>query len=154
MNAARYAFYADYPEVFYVNFQKLSIRITKDSNNKNPVSSLQEASQQELLAEIESKVERCNLQQIHNGKELLSEIQNLNSELSFKLENLNPNSEIPPSLIRGIDDKIQSLLESNVDKEEYVKLIKTHMDLRMKEVIQKIAKIVSVFKPDAEKEHL
>ncbi len=26
------------------------------------------------------------------------------------------------------------------------------MDLRMKEVIQKIAKIVSVFKPDAEKE--
>lgn len=34
MNAARYAFYADYPEVFYVNFQKLSIRITKDSNNK------------------------------------------------------------------------------------------------------------------------
>ncbi len=73
------------------------------------------------MAEIESKVERCNLQQIHNGKELLSEIQNLNSELSFKLENLNPNSEIPPSLIRGIDDKIQSLLESNVDKEEYVK---------------------------------
>ena len=132
--------------------ERLIKKAIEDSNNKNPVSSLQEASQQELLAEIESKVERCNLQQIHNGKELLSEIQNLNSELSFKLENLNPNSEIPPSLIRGIDDKIQSLLESNVDKEEYVKLIKTHMDLRMKEVIQKIAKIVSVFKPDAEKE--
>ena len=87
------------------------------------------------MAEIESKVERCNLQQIHNGKELLSEIQNLNSELSFKLENLNPNSEIPPSLIRGIDDKIQSLLESNVDKEEYVKLIKTHMDLNRTEML-------------------
>ncbi len=33
MNAARYAFYADYPGVFYVNFQKLSIRITKDADN-------------------------------------------------------------------------------------------------------------------------
>ena len=31
--AARYAFYADYPEVFYVNFQCLSIRVTKDANN-------------------------------------------------------------------------------------------------------------------------
>ena len=31
MNAARYAFYADYPEVFYVNFQKLNLRVTKDA---------------------------------------------------------------------------------------------------------------------------
>ncbi len=117
-------------------------------------TSLQESNQQELLAEIENKVERCNLQQIHNGKELLSEIQNLNSELSFKIEALNPNanSEIPPSLIRGIDDKVQSILEANADREEYLNLLKSHMDIRMKEVIQKIAKIVSVFKPDAEKE--
>lgn len=32
MNAARYAFYADYPEVFYVNFSKLTLRTTKDAN--------------------------------------------------------------------------------------------------------------------------
>lgn len=32
MNAARYAFYADYPEVFYVNFPKLNVRPTKDSD--------------------------------------------------------------------------------------------------------------------------
>lgn len=32
MNAARYAFYADYPEVFYVNFPKLSLRTTKDKD--------------------------------------------------------------------------------------------------------------------------
>lgn len=140
------------------NFEMLDSKLEKlvkqalEGAGKNSVTSLQEASQQELLAEIESKVERCNLQQIHNGKELLGEIQNLNSELSFKLENLNPNSEIPSSLIRGIDDKVQSLLESNVDKEEQIQLIKSHMDLRMKEVIQKIAKIVSVFKPDTEKE--
>ncbi len=140
------------------NFEMLDSKLEKlvkqalEGAGKNSVTSLQEASQQELLAEIESKVERCNLQQIHNGKELLGEIQNLNSELSFKLENLNPNSEIPSSLIRGIDDKVQSLLEANVDKEEQIKLIKSHMDLRMKEVIQKIAKIVSVFKPDTEKE--
>lgn len=135
--------------------EKLERLIKKSvTEGKGSVSSLQETNQNELLAQIENKVERCNLQQIHNGKELLSEIQNLNSELSFKIEALNPNanSEVPPSLIRGIDDKVQSLLESNVDKEEYVKLIKSHMDLRMKEVIQKIAKIVSVFKPDAEKE--
>jgi len=139
-------------ELLDTKLERLIKKAVEESNSKSPVTSLQEASQQELLAEIESKVERCNLQQIHNGKELLSEIQNLNSELSFKLESLNPNSEIPPSLIKGIDDKVQSLLEANVDKEEYVKLIKSHMDLRMKEVIQKIAKIVSVFKPDTEKE--
>ena len=34
MDAARYAFYADYPEIFYVNFQKLRIRVTKDAQNK------------------------------------------------------------------------------------------------------------------------
>ncbi len=33
MNAARYAFYADHPEVFYVNFQKIAIRTTKDAQN-------------------------------------------------------------------------------------------------------------------------
>lgn len=30
--AARYAFYADFPEVFYVSFDKLAIRTTKDTN--------------------------------------------------------------------------------------------------------------------------
>lgn len=34
MNAARYAFYADHPEVFYVNFQNLSLRVTKDAENR------------------------------------------------------------------------------------------------------------------------
>ena len=34
MNAARYAFYADYPEVFYINFQNLTVRVTKDSENR------------------------------------------------------------------------------------------------------------------------
>ena len=34
MNAARYAFYADYPEIFYVNFQKLTLRVTKGEDNR------------------------------------------------------------------------------------------------------------------------
>ncbi len=34
MNAARYAFYADYPEIFYVNFQYLTIRTTIDADGK------------------------------------------------------------------------------------------------------------------------
>ena len=32
MDAARYAFYADYPEIFYVNFPKLNVRITTDNS--------------------------------------------------------------------------------------------------------------------------
>lgn len=32
MNAARYAFYADHPEVFYVDFPKLTYRTTKDAD--------------------------------------------------------------------------------------------------------------------------
>lgn len=36
MNAARYAYYADHPEVFYVNFPKLTLRTTQDqSGNKH-----------------------------------------------------------------------------------------------------------------------
>ena len=34
MNAARYAFYADYPEVFYIQIQKLNLRVTKDAQNR------------------------------------------------------------------------------------------------------------------------
>ncbi len=34
MNAARYAFYADYPEIFYVNSRKFTLRVTKDADNK------------------------------------------------------------------------------------------------------------------------
>ena len=30
MNAAKYAFFADFPEIFYVDFSKVNIRITKD----------------------------------------------------------------------------------------------------------------------------
>lgn len=34
MSAARYAFYADYPEVFYVDFPKLTIRTTKGADGR------------------------------------------------------------------------------------------------------------------------
>ena len=34
MNAARYAFYADYPEVFYIQIQKINLRVTKDAQNR------------------------------------------------------------------------------------------------------------------------
>ena len=33
-NSARYAFYADHPEIFYVNFQKITVRVTKDQSNR------------------------------------------------------------------------------------------------------------------------
>ena len=32
MNAAKYAFYVDYPEIFYVNFPKLSLCVSKDGD--------------------------------------------------------------------------------------------------------------------------
>lgn len=34
MYAARYAFYADHPEIFYVNFSAISIRVTKDTKGE------------------------------------------------------------------------------------------------------------------------
>lgn len=34
MSAARYAFYVDHPEVFYVNFPNLNLRVTKDAENR------------------------------------------------------------------------------------------------------------------------
>lgn len=37
MNAARYAYYADHPEVFYVNFPKLTLRTTQDSSGNKHI---------------------------------------------------------------------------------------------------------------------
>lgn len=37
MNAARYAYYADHPEVFYVNFPKLTLRTTQDTDGNKHV---------------------------------------------------------------------------------------------------------------------
>ncbi len=37
MNAARYAYYADHPEIFYVDFPKLSLRTTQDAAGKKHI---------------------------------------------------------------------------------------------------------------------
>ncbi len=37
MNAARYAYYADHPEMFYVNFSKLTLRTTQDASGRKHI---------------------------------------------------------------------------------------------------------------------
>lgn len=37
MNAARYAYYADHPEMFYVNFSKLALRTTQDASGSKHI---------------------------------------------------------------------------------------------------------------------
>ncbi len=101
MYAARYAFYADHPEMFYVNFQCLEIRITKDAenkyhaylgsgryanyyisgfNNENEV----ETAIQEFDAKVNEIVEKVNNIQVEaNKNKLIQQIKLVHNEIIY-----------------------------------------------------------------------
>ena len=90
MNAARYAFYADYPEVFYIQIQKLNLRVTKDAQNRYHANigsgslknyyvegfTSKEQVEEELIAfnDIVNKIaEEAKNVKVEEGKELVTE---------------------------------------------------------------------------------
>lgn len=104
-------------------------------------------------ANLETKLERSNLQQIHNAKELMEEIQNLNTEISFKIENMleADDSGNVSKFMAKLEDKIQSLLDNGRDIDELAKTTKDHIDNRMKEILQKISKSNAIQSVKADK---
>ena len=90
MNAARYAFYADYPEVFYIQIQKLNLRVTKDAQNRYHANigsgslknyyvdgfTSKEQVEEEILAFndiVNQIVEEVKNLKVEEGKELVTE---------------------------------------------------------------------------------
>ncbi len=108
MNAAKYAFYVDHPEVFYVNFTNLTLRVTKDSENRyhanigsgnlksyytDGFTNQEEVvvAKEEFEARINKIVEGAKNLQIEEGKNLIAEqIKYAHNEIiyntSYKLE--------------------------------------------------------------------
>jgi len=72
----------------------------------------------------------------------MEEIQNLNTEISFKIENMleADDSGNVSKFMAKLEDKIQSLLDNGRDIDELAKATKDHIDNRMKEILQKISK--------------
>ncbi len=133
-------------------------------NNKNSISSfeakvdklldsyigadldniVEKKSLRETVVDIETKIDRTNLQQIHNAKELLEEIQSSASNISMKIANIEESKNIASimSAIAKISEKIQDLEEGNTELKENFENTKEQIDQKLKENIQKISVLV------------
>ena len=145
MNAARYAFYADYPEVFYINFQKLTLRVTKDSEERYHayigsgnlkdyyVEGFTDRNQViEAVEEFEDRVseivEGANNLQIEEGKNLTVEkIKYVHNEIiyntSYRLE-----SDCTPGNEGFIGTPYGALIKKQAVCEGYARAFKTVLD--------------------------
>ncbi len=105
---------------------------------------LEKKSLRETVVDIETKVDRANLQQIHNAKELLEEIQSSASNLSMKIATIEESRNIQNvlSAISKISEKIQGLEENNNELNEEIKDTKDLIEQKLKDNVQKISALV------------
>ncbi len=105
---------------------------------------VEKKSLRETVVDIETKIDRTNLQQIHNAKELLEEIQTSTSNLSMKISNIEESKNIASilSAISKISEKIQDLEEGSDELKEYFNSTKEEIDQKLKDNIQKISVLV------------
>lgn len=105
---------------------------------------VEKKSLRETVVDIETKIDRTNLQQIHNAKELLEEIQSSTSNLSMKIatieESKNLNSVL--SALSKISEKIQAIEEFNIELSDEFKETKEQIEQKLKDNIQKISALL------------
>lgn len=102
---------------------------------------LEKKSLRETVADIETKVDRSNLQQIHNAKELLEEIQSVASIVQAKVTNFEE-PKIPQGLtglFSRIGDKLSKLETTNTELGAEVKEIKNQINETIKDNFQQIS---------------
>ncbi len=87
-----------------------------------------------ILAGIESKIEKTNLQQIHNAKELLDEIEQTSQNI------ISSNSKAQN--ISKIIDKIETIENANENLSDEIRDIKKTLEIRFKENVQKIKELI------------
>ncbi len=98
----------------------------------------------EAVVDIESKIDRTNLQQIHNAKELLEEIQsnaqNINNRITAIEESKDTVNII--SEITKVADKLKDVETANINFSDIFK--KTHEELnqKLKDGVQKISTLI------------
>jgi len=98
----------------------------------------------ETVVDIESKIDRTNLQQIHNAKELLEEIQSTASNLSMKISTIEESKNISSVLnaISKISEKIQAIEEFNLELSDEFKDTKEQIEQKLKDNVQKISSLL------------
>ncbi len=110
----------------------------------NNDESLGSKSLKDAVIEMDSKIERANLQQIHNAKELLEEIQASVLTITTKISGIEENKSITSVIgaLQRLNDKIQEMQEFNLDLSEELRDTKSQIDIKLKENIQKISSLV------------
>lgn len=98
----------------------------------------------ETVVDIESKIDRTNLQQIHNAKELLEEIQTTASNLSMKISTIEESKNVTSVLnaISKISEKIQAIEEFNIELSDEFKETKEQIEQKLKDNVQKISSLL------------
>ncbi len=104
----------------------------------------------ETVIDIESKIDRTNLQQIHNAKELLEEIQATTQSLNTKITAIeeSKNAATIIGAIAKISDRLQGIEEFNTNFEDELKKLQEQMEQKLKDNVHKISTLVE--KPQQE----
>ena len=105
---------------------------------------LEKKSLRETVVDIETKIDRTNLQQIHNAKELLEEIQSSTSNLSMKIANIEESKNVASilSAISKISEKIQAIEEFNIELSDEFKETKEQIEQKLRDNVQKISALL------------
>ena len=113
---------------------------------------LEKKSLRETVVDIETKIDRTNLQQIHNAKELLEEIQSSTSNLSMKIANMEESKNVASvlSAISKISEKIQAIEEFNIELSDEFKETKEQIEQKLKDNIQKISALLDKTQDNSE----
>ena len=98
----------------------------------------------ETVSDIESKIEKTNLQQIHNAKELLEEIQTNAKSLTAKINAIeeNKSDDIIIGSIEKISEKLQNVEVNNKNLSEEIKKTQDQLEQKLRDSIQKISTLI------------
>ena len=106
----------------------------------------------ETVVDIETKIDRTNLQQIHNAKELLEEIQSSTSNLAMKISTIEESKNIASLMnaISKISEKLQGIEEFNFELAEDIEQTKEQIEQKLKDNVQKISTLLDKDKENSE----
>lgn len=105
---------------------------------------VEKKSLRETVVDIENKIDRTNLQQIHNAKELLEEIQSSASNLSMKIATIEESKSMAQVMgaISKISERIQAIEEENSELSDDFVSIREHIEQKLKDNVQKISALI------------
>ena len=112
---------------------------------------VEKKSLRETVVDIENKIDRTNLQQIHNAKELLEEIQSSTTNINMKLSAIEENKVLQGMMgvLNKISERIQNIEEAHTELTDGIKNTKEQIEQKLKDNVQKISALVDS-KPEVE----